>query len=161
MGHGVYINQTKLWNDGARKQKFDSFVVFVKNCHELQPETAVALTFQFPDWMFIPERKRTPPIDIATNSDVGMFMAIRSECLKVAICVTVGAYHIGMFRFQRRTPTVVGCSSHSFGIVSNILPPEEIRYRGNTYVASPAHAPIIRTFGGIDDAMVFWEGLLG
>lgn len=90
-----------------------------------------------------------------------MFMAIRAEYAKVSICISIGVYHIERYRFQRRSPTTIaGCSSHSFGAVSNVLPDNERIYRSNISVIRPQNTHLATTCGGIDDTMVFWDGLL-
>lgn len=151
-GYGVMVQENET---------FESLVLIVKTRYLLPVETAMVLTFQFPKWMLVPEGNRTPPIDIATNSDVEFFMSIRAEYAELSICVTVGAYHVGLYRFQRRSPTVVGCSSRSFRAVSNVLPGEERQYQGNISVHRLRGSTIYDTCGGIDDSMVFWKGLLG
>ncbi|VVB16761.1 unnamed protein product [Arabis nemorensis] len=49
----------------------------------------------------------------------------------------------------------------TFGAVSNVLPDDDIHHHGNSPFPNPTNFKRAKSCRGIDDTLVFWQGLLG
>lgn len=69
---------------------FDSLISIVRISYLLEATTPIVLTYEFLEWMLVPDGNQTPPIDILSNANVELFMSVRVIYLELSIYVTLG-----------------------------------------------------------------------
>ncbi|KAF3484949.1 hypothetical protein F2Q69_00053781 [Brassica cretica] len=73
--------------------------------------TPVALTYQLPDWMLLPEGPRTPPITLSADKDVETMLSVREYMTEPVMYVTSGPELVAKYQFLCRTPFKIGENS--------------------------------------------------
>ncbi|CAN7050710.1 unnamed protein product [Brassica rapa subsp. trilocularis] len=73
--------------------------------------TPVALTYQLPDWMLLPEGSRTPPITLSADKDVETMLSVREYMTEPVMYVTSGPELVAKYQFLCRTPFKIGENS--------------------------------------------------
>lgn len=154
---------------------YEKLVETMKKQFYVDVDTMMALTYQYPAWMLQPAGNITPPVDFNEDGDVELFMAVHVDHPEMAICVTIGSYHVERYIFQRSSGYDFGRSSQqvgglTMGVMSktDVAPrlltvPKDIRQstsRANLNVAGGLQN-VLMTCGDVDDAMAFWEGIAG
>ncbi|KAL0702007.1 hypothetical protein Bca4012_058129 [Brassica carinata] len=66
--------------------------------------TPVALTYQLPEWMRLPEASRTPPINLTCDKDVEILASVREYMTEPVIYVTSGPEPVAKYQFLCRYP---------------------------------------------------------
>ncbi|VVB01283.1 unnamed protein product [Arabis nemorensis] len=92
-------------------ESHDSLMSIVRNRYSLGSKTSVVLTFNILAKMLAPTGLLPVPVDIATDSDVAMFMGVRLGYPDLAMFVTVGAEAVASYQFYCRSPFVIGGKS--------------------------------------------------
>ena len=92
-------------------QTYASVLDLVRTRYSVGLETAVTLTYEFPEWMKGPGDLSPPPVDVREDGDVELFMSIRIELPATRLMVTIGNDVVARYLFQRRDNyTVIGSS---------------------------------------------------
>ncbi|KAJ4876661.1 B2-adapt-app_C domain-containing protein [Raphanus sativus] len=92
-------------------QTYASVMDLVRTRYSVGVETAVTLTYEFPEWMKAPGDLSPPPVDVKEDGEVELFMSIRIELPATRLMVTIGNEVVARYLFQRRDNyTVIGSS---------------------------------------------------
>ncbi|CAH8360325.1 unnamed protein product [Eruca vesicaria subsp. sativa] len=67
----------------------------VRGKYRLLPSEALALTYDYPDWMKISGYYTTLTVDILEDGDVELFMAVRMDFVNVTMCVAIVTRMLG------------------------------------------------------------------
>ncbi|KAH0914630.1 hypothetical protein HID58_029076, partial [Brassica napus] len=70
--------------------------------------TPVALTYQLPEWMRLPEALRTPPINLTCDKDVEILASVREYMTEPVVYVTSGPEPVAKYQFLCRYPFTIG-----------------------------------------------------
>lgn len=70
--------------------------------------TPVALTYQLPEWMRLPEASRTPPINLTCDKDVEILASVREYMTEPVVYVTSGPEPVAKYQFLCRYPFTIG-----------------------------------------------------
>lgn len=135
-------------------QTYASLVDLVRTRYSVGVHTAVALTYEYPEWMNVPGDGSTPPGDIKEDGDVDLFMSIRLELPELRLMVTIGNDVVARYLFQKRDDyTVIGSS------MGGVAPGP---FRGQGYNAGNhnSSAPLHDLLGTIPDGAGYWEEML-
>ncbi|KAG2328115.1 hypothetical protein Bca52824_010843 [Brassica carinata] len=98
-------NETVLINPN---DPFDGLVEMIRIMLGLGILTPVALTYQLPDWMLLPEGARTPPVTLTNERDVETMLSVRDFMTEPVMYVTSGPELVAKYQFLRRTPFKIG-----------------------------------------------------
>ncbi|CAF1968982.1 unnamed protein product [Brassica napus] len=71
----------------------------------------VALTYQLPDWMLLPEGPRTPPITLSADKDVETMLSVREYMTEPVMYLTSEPELVVKYQFLCRTPFKIGENS--------------------------------------------------
>ncbi|CAN6998170.1 unnamed protein product [Brassica rapa subsp. trilocularis] len=66
--------------------------------------TPVALTYQLPEWMILPDGPTTPPINLLTDKDVELMASVMDYMADAVLYVTSGPELVAKYQFVCRTP---------------------------------------------------------
>ncbi|CAN6913841.1 unnamed protein product [Brassica oleracea] len=136
-------------------QTYASLMDLVRTRYSVGTETAVCLTFEFPEWMRIPADVAWPPVDVREDGDVDLFMSVRLEIQDLKLMVTIGNNVVARYLFQRRDNyTIIGSSSGNLDV--NVNP-----FCG---ISDVSHLPLrgVNEYrGGLTDGAAYWESILG
>ncbi|KAJ4917280.1 SWIM-type domain-containing protein [Raphanus sativus] len=69
---------------------FEGVVELIRIRLSLGILTPVALSYQHPEWMRLPEAPRTPPINLTCDKDVEIFASVREYMSEPVLYVTSG-----------------------------------------------------------------------
>ncbi|KAJ0255795.1 hypothetical protein HA466_0088470 [Hirschfeldia incana] len=136
-------------------QTYASVMDLVRTRYSVGLETAVTLTYEFPEWMKAPGELSSPPVDVKEDGDVELFMSIKIELPGTKLMVTIGNDVVARYLFQRREDyTVIGSSR-------GMLHDKKQSYRPTTDVNTYEKTGNGNaTRGSAPDGSVFWEELL-
>lgn len=98
-------NETVLINPD---DPFDGLVEMIRIRLGLGILTPVALTFQLPEWMLLPEGATTPPVTLITTTDVETMLTVRDCMAEPVMYVTSGPELVARYKFLCRTPFKIG-----------------------------------------------------
>lgn len=87
---------------------FDGLVEMIRIRLGLGVLTPVALTYQLPDWMLLPEGPRTPPVTLNNERDVETMLSVREYMTQPVMYVTSRPELVAKYQFLRRTPFKIG-----------------------------------------------------
>ncbi|CAG7878668.1 unnamed protein product [Brassica rapa] len=87
---------------------FEGLVEMIRIRLDLGVLTPVALTYQLPDWMLLPEGRRTPPVTLATDKDVETMLSVREYMTQPVMYVTSGPELVAKYQFLCRSPFKIG-----------------------------------------------------
>ncbi|KAH0871630.1 hypothetical protein HID58_078652 [Brassica napus] len=136
-------------------QTYASLMDLVRTRYSVGTETAVCLTFEFPEWMRIPADVAWPPVDVREDGDVDLFMSVRLEIQDLKLMVTIGNNVVARYLFQRRDNyTIIGSSSGNLDVNVNPL----------CGISDVSHLPLrgVNEYrGGLTDGAAYWESILG
>lgn len=136
-------------------QTYASVMDLVRTRYSVGVETAVTLTYEFPEWMKAPGDLSSPPVDVKEDGDVELFMSIRIELPATRLMVTIGNEVVARYLFQRRDNyTVIGSSR-------DITNDNTQRYRSTSTSIGYAK-PGAGNSSGVpaQDGAAFWEEML-
>ena len=127
--HGTWrfdINHVDVKYDLVSKENesYEELVAMVRGKYPIHHTEPVALTYDFPEWMKVPEDYTTPPVDILDDKDVELFMAVRMDFANLTLCVTYGNVDMARYSQMRR---------EEFGLTedgTDVVPPKPIPWRG-------------------------------
>lgn len=71
-------------------QTYASLMDLVRTRYSVGLETAVTLTYEFPDWMKADGDISTTPVDVKEDGDFELFMSIRIDLPSTRLMVTIG-----------------------------------------------------------------------
>ncbi|KAF2563104.1 hypothetical protein F2Q70_00015224 [Brassica cretica] len=123
-------------------QTYPSLVELARMRYSVGSHTAVALTYEYPEWMKVPGDLTTPP------GDVEFFMSVRLDIPEMRLKVTIGNDNVARYLFQRRDDFTV------IGSYAGNLAPNPIPYRGRDNI----NPPVEEHMNNLPE--VFWEGML-
>lgn len=66
--------------------------------------TPVALTYQLPEWMLMPDVSTTPPITLHANKDIEILASVAEYMTDPVLYVTSGPELVAKYQFFCRTP---------------------------------------------------------
>lgn len=136
-------------------QTYASLMDLVRTRYSVGTDTAVCLTFEFPEWMRIPADVAWPPVDVRGDGDVDLFMSMRLEIQDLKLMVTIGNNVVARYLFQRRDNyTIIGSSSGHLAV--NVNP-----FRGISDVSRQPVRGVNDNPGGLGDGAAYWENILG
>lgn len=84
--------------------------MLVKTRYGVSRKTPVVFTYGLPDWMVIPSG-HTPPLTVASTSDLVGLMESRPWMIEFTLFVTVGARGVAEYHFNRRSTFSIGSTS--------------------------------------------------
>ncbi|CAH8301283.1 unnamed protein product [Eruca vesicaria subsp. sativa] len=87
---------------------FEGLVEMIRIRLDLGVLTLVALTYQLPDWMLLPEGPRTPPVTLATDKDVETMLSVREYMTKPVMYVTSEPELVAKYQFLCCSPFKIG-----------------------------------------------------
>ncbi|CAN6914348.1 unnamed protein product, partial [Brassica oleracea] len=136
-------------------QTYASVLDLVRTRYSVGLETAVTLTYEFPEWMKGPGDLSPPPVDVREDGDVELFMSIRIELPATRLMVTIGNDVVARYLFQRRDNyTVIGSSKGVTSDNTRTYPPRtDVSLYENTVNVNASRVP------GADGSG-FWEGMV-
>lgn len=136
-------------------QTYASVLDLVRTRYSVGLETAVTLTYEFPEWMKGPGDLSPPPVDVREDGDVELFMSIRIELPATRLMVTIGNDVVARYLFQRRDNyTVIGSSKGVTSDNTRTYPPRtDVSLYEKTVNVNASRVP------GADGSG-FWEGML-
>ncbi|KAG5395364.1 hypothetical protein IGI04_025327 [Brassica rapa subsp. trilocularis] len=136
-------------------QTYASVLDLVRTRYSVGLETAVTLTYEFPEWMKGPGDLSPPPVDVREDGDVELFMSIRIELSATRLMVTIGNDVVARYLFQRRDNyTVIGSSKGVTSDNTRTYPPRtDVSLYEKTVNVNASRVP------GADGSG-FWEGML-
>lgn len=136
-------------------QTYASVLDLVRTRYSVGLETAVTLTYEFPEWMKGPGDLSPPPVDVREDGDVELFMSIRIELPATRLMVTIGNDVVARYLFQRRDNyTVIGSSKGVTSDNTRTCPPRtDVGLYEKTVNVNASRVP------GADGSG-FWEGIL-
>lgn len=136
-------------------QTYASVLDLVRTRYSVGLETAVTLTYEFPEWMKGPGDLSPPPVDVREDGDVELFMSIRIELPATRLMVTIGNDVVARYLFQRRDNyTVIGSSKGVTSDNTRTCPPRtDVGLYEKTVNVNASRVP------GADGSG-FWEGML-
>ncbi|CAN7127032.1 unnamed protein product [Brassica rapa subsp. narinosa] len=85
-------------------QSFDGLVEMICITLNLGILTPVALTYQLPEWMILPDGPTTPPITLLTDKDVELMASVMDYMADAVLYVTSGPELVAKYQFLCRTP---------------------------------------------------------
>ncbi|KAG2280840.1 hypothetical protein Bca52824_052060 [Brassica carinata] len=135
-------------------QTYPSLVELVRMRYSVGSHTAVALTYEYPEWMKVPGDLTTPPVDVKVDGDVEFFMSVRLDIPEMRLKVTIGNDNVARYLFQRRDDFTV------IGSYAGNLAPNPIPYRGKDNINPPVEEHMNNLPEVVMDKPVFWEGML-
>lgn len=136
-------------------QTYASLMDLVRTRYSVATETAVGLTFEFPEWMKIPGDVSNPPVDVKDDGDVDLFMSMRLEIQDLRLLVTIGNNVVARYLFQRRDKyTVIGSSAGS--VAPNLNP-----YHGFCEGSALNQRRLAEKRGDLMDGVSYWDSILG
>ncbi|XP_048608710.1 uncharacterized protein LOC125584378 [Brassica napus] len=136
-------------------QTYASLMDLVRTRYSVGTDTAVCLTFEFPEWMRIPADVAWPPVDVRGDGDVDLFMSMRLEIQDLKLMVTIGNNVVACYLFQRRDNyTIIGSSSGNLAVNVNL-------FRGISDVSRLPLRGANDNPGGLTDGAAYWENILG
>ncbi|KAG5375432.1 hypothetical protein IGI04_040028, partial [Brassica rapa subsp. trilocularis] len=74
--------------------------------------TPVALTYQLPDWMNLPEGAKTPPINLLSDKDVEIMTSVEDYMAEAVPFVTSGPELVAKYQFFCRSPFTIGDTTY-------------------------------------------------
>ena len=74
--------------------------------------TPVALTYQLPDWMLVPDGTKTLPITLSCDKDVEILTSVRDYMSEAVLYVTSGPELVAKYEFLRRSPFIIGDTTY-------------------------------------------------
>lgn len=95
-----------------RNESFDGLVEFIRITLSLGILTPVALTYQLPEWMTLPEGPQTPPITLSTDKDVEIMTSVTDYMPQPVLYVTSGAELVAKYQFFCRSPFTIGDTTY-------------------------------------------------
>ncbi|CAG7876364.1 unnamed protein product [Brassica rapa] len=93
-------------------QSFDGLIELMRIRLNLGILTPVALTYQLPDWMLVPDGPRTPPITLSCDKDVEILASVRDYMSEAMLYVTSGPELVARYHFFRRSPFSIGDTTY-------------------------------------------------
>ncbi|KAF3610134.1 hypothetical protein DY000_02049512 [Brassica cretica] len=119
------INHTNVKYDLVLKENetYEELVTMVRGKYPIHHSEPVAMTYDFPEWMKVPGDYSTPPVDIVEDTDVELFMAVRTDFANLTLCVTYGNVDVGRYSAMQR---------EEFGLTedgTDVVPPKPIPWR--------------------------------
>ncbi|KAG2295777.1 hypothetical protein Bca52824_042446 [Brassica carinata] len=124
-------------------QTYASLMDLVRTRYSVGTDTAVCLTFEFPEWMRIPADVAWPPVDV------------RGGWRYLKLMVTIGNNVVACYLFQRRDNyTIIGSSSGNLAVNVNL-------FRGISDVSRLPLRGANDNPGGLTDGAAYWENILG
>ncbi|CAG7909100.1 unnamed protein product [Brassica rapa] len=91
-GEAIIINNNET---------FDGLVELIRIRLNLGILTPVALTYQLPDWMIVPDGPKTPPITLSCDKDVEILTSVRDYMSEAVLYVTSGPELVARYEFDR------------------------------------------------------------
>lgn len=101
------VDQTEVKYDVSIRENetYVSLLDIVKSKYKLEerllPTEPVLLTYDYPDWMKVPGRYTTPPVEIKEDGDVELFMSVKLDYADLPLCVSFGNMMVGRYLEQR------------------------------------------------------------
>lgn len=137
-------------------QTYASLMDLVRTRYSVGLETAVTLTYEFPEWMKGPGDISAPPVDVKEDGDIELFMSIRIDLPSTRLMVTIGNDVVARYLFLRRDDyTVIGSSKGVVGAKGG-------NYRDSCDINLQTEVVAGNVFSGTPvDGRGFWEGMLG
>ncbi|CAN7021445.1 unnamed protein product [Brassica rapa subsp. trilocularis] len=102
-GEAIIINNNET---------FDGLVELIRIRLNLGILTPVALTYQLPDWMNVPDGPKTPPITLSCDKDVEILTSVRDYMSEAVLYVTSGPELVARYEFLRRSPFTIGDTTY-------------------------------------------------
>ncbi|KAG5405072.1 hypothetical protein IGI04_011191 [Brassica rapa subsp. trilocularis] len=102
-GEAIVINNNET---------FDGLVELIRIRLNLGILTPVALTYQLPDWMIVPDGPKTPPITLSCDKDVEILTSVRDYMSEAVLYVTSGPELVARYEFLRRSPFTIGDTTY-------------------------------------------------
>ncbi|KAG5401388.1 hypothetical protein IGI04_015995 [Brassica rapa subsp. trilocularis] len=130
-GEAIIINNNET---------FDGLVELIRIRLNLGILTPVALTYQLPEWMIVPDGPKTPPITLSCDKDVEILTSVRDYMSEAVLYVTSGPELVARYEFLRRSPFTIGFPRLTVDDVvamaeaGTISPEEEFYYAENDEV---------------------------
>ncbi|CAN7058024.1 unnamed protein product [Brassica rapa subsp. trilocularis] len=87
---------------------FEGLVEMIRIRLDLGVLTPVALTYQLPEWMLLPEGTTTPPVTLSTDRDVEVMLTVREYMTEPVMYVTSGPELVAKYQFLCRSPFKIG-----------------------------------------------------
>ena len=135
-------------------QTYATLMGLVRTSYSVGVQTAVALTYEFPEWMKVPGDSATPPSDVREDGDVELFMSIRLEIPDLRLLVTIGNDVVARYLFKRRDNyTVIGSST-------GVVVPKAYTYRSHVPATNHFVGAWPHMGDGLADGKTYWEGML-
>lgn len=106
-----YLGEALLLREN---ETIEDLMTLVRVRLELPAETPVALTYQFPEWMRIPNGPHPQPVNLLENRDVEVMMSIREFNDVLILYVTSGPLKVARYQFLCRSPFTV-CNTAFLG----------------------------------------------
>ncbi|VVB04361.1 unnamed protein product [Arabis nemorensis] len=95
-----------------KNETFTSLMGVVRTRYLLVETTPIVLTYQCADWMLVPDERKTPLVNILTDSDGLYYMAARNTYPQLPIYATVGPEAVASYQYQCRAPFIVNGRSY-------------------------------------------------
>lgn len=93
------------------EDSYEGLVEMIRIRLNLGVLTPVALTYQLPDWMLLPEGPRAPPITLSADKDVETMLSVREYMTEPVMYVTSEPELVVKYQFLCRTPFKIGENS--------------------------------------------------
>ena len=123
-------------------QTYASLMDLVRTRYSVGAQTAVALTYEFPEWMRVSGDIATPPGDVKEDGYVDLFMGIRLEIPDLRLLVTIGNNVVARYLFKRRDNYTVKGSS------TGAVAPMCYSFRGSNAANDPAFGYVLIYMAG-------------
>ncbi|CAH8319955.1 unnamed protein product [Eruca vesicaria subsp. sativa] len=111
MGAWSFMNTVDYYGEAilARENEtFEDFQNIVRMRLELAPDTPLALTYQWPEWMLVPNRPRPQLVNISETRDVEVMMSLIDSRDLLVLFVTSGAEDVARYQFYGWTSFLFG-----------------------------------------------------
>lgn len=86
-----------------KEDTLESLLELIRISLSLGILTPVALTYQLPDWMILPEGPQSPPITLLTDRDVETMLSVSDYMTESVLYVTSGPELVAKYQFYCRS----------------------------------------------------------
>ncbi|KAF2531068.1 hypothetical protein F2Q70_00031050 [Brassica cretica] len=111
----IEVEPLNVWRDMTEEEEYWDGIAAHENDYEvlnLGILTPVALTYQLPDWMLVPDGTKTLPITLSCDKDVEILTSVRDYMSEAVLYVTSGPELVAKYEFLRRSPFIIGDTTY-------------------------------------------------
>ncbi|KAG2315016.1 hypothetical protein Bca4012_065819 [Brassica carinata] len=96
----------------TRNDHFEGVVEMTRIRHNLGILTPVALTYQLPHWMLLPDGPKTPLITLSCDKDIEIMTSVSDYMTEVVLYVTSGPELVAKYQFVFRSPFTISDTTY-------------------------------------------------